>query len=313
MTGEGAPTSVTKGPIEKTPGDKESPRERARTIIKEIESFRKKLAKLQETIKKAGYLYNVGLDKKDNADRSNNAFVEYNKLFHDAGFLWIKLEEVERESGEDAQGILDDYGDFIERYKKELEIEESTLAEYEKEMKKAKETRRRDDLYGNDDRGIAYWYGQVVKTKTQIASLEGAINILTEGTRRLETLRQDREHEIKLPNGHFVIIEEVRSGVFRIIEQEMATDQNDRKLGFYILDEKDESVKDLSGDDEDVEYVRGLEGEKMSNHLQWEDVEFMISQDKWGRGFFDILTPSLTRIQEALKHIGISSYDPSDV
>jgi hypothetical protein len=61
----------------------------------------------------------------------------------------------------------------------------------------------------------------------------------------------------------------------------------------------DESVEDLDNGNSNIAQCFG-----MSQHLKWEDVELTPNEIK---------APSLERLNEALKHIDITSYCPGDI
>lgn len=102
------------------------------------------------------------------------------------------------------------------------------------------------------------------------------------------------------PEGEWIKVEEISSGVFKIVDNSM-TDECNVLSGAWALGLCfwDEEVEDLDAGNSDGSQCFG-----MSDHLRWKDVE--ISPD-------ELCAPSLDLLKEALSHVAFCSWCPYDI
>jgi hypothetical protein len=123
-------------------------------------------------------------------------------------------------------------------------------------------------------------------------------NALSQNKREREL---EKIHELPLQSGESITVKQTRGDTFKIIEESVTkkggnptVDRTD-----YAFVDWDESVQDLDKGRSDASEQLGL-----SEHLRWEDVEFIGGEIK---------APSIERVRESLRHFKIVSYCPGDL
>jgi hypothetical protein len=119
------------------------------------------------------------------------------------------------------------------------------------------------------------------------------------------------EEVLSLENGNSLKVKKIRPDTFIITDYTIdgITDGDNDKdpmndpIGIG-LSEWDSSVEDMDNGHSDIADIWG-----MSNHIKWEDVEIDLSCGE----AFQIKAPSIDRIKEALKHVKVCGYCPSEI
>lgn len=108
-----------------------------------------------------------------------------------------------------------------------------------------------------------------------------------------------QEHILTLKDGDSIEVKEIEPGVFDVIKYNIADNKGSDPLatsrGFIGWDKDVENLDK----DSDVYKVLGL-----SQDLKWKDVELTP---------YEIKSPSLERLKEALQHVSIDVFCPDDI